>query len=134
MPNGELGCILQQRPAPSALFVVLDAEDSVFTQLWAETAPEYHRRAIKAHKTLAGFSAPGTAKSQSVIRAKIPKSVLKQHHLADWILSILCYKNMTKNVDARLHRRVHDVLNRHQDPSGQYIECKSVCYEFYPAK
>lgn len=129
MPNGELSRLLAERPKSTSLLVVLDSPDSVFTELWAETAPKYYQRVIKAHDTLSRYLGADAPKRTSFITARIPRVILRQRHHADWVLSILCYRNMRKGVDRQIRHKVDTILEKHMDSTGENIVCKSVCYE-----
>jgi len=126
----ELQRLVFRRPDNSTLYVVLDAPDSVFTELWAETAPKYHDMVLKAHELLRRESGIDNTSTQNRIRARLPRRLLRGHDLSNWLLSILCYTNMLckENID-RWGSLVQSILDKHVDSTGQFIECTSVCYE-----
>jgi hypothetical protein len=129
MEKDELSYLIQNLPAEAALFVVLDAPTSVFTELWAETAKLYHDRAMAAHQALESHS--GRKPTVSKITATIPRSALRKHPTSDWLLSLLCYRDMRrKNVSPRMLDRVQAILDKHTDSTGNLIQCQSLCYEF----
>ena len=126
----ELEQLVLHRPTASTLYVILDAPDSVFTELWSITAKKYHARVVKAHQLLQQWSksAPGLGNR---IRAKLPREYLFDHDYSDWLLTILCYKSMhtLKNI-RRWEKPVKEILERRTDRSGKFVECQSICYEF----
>ncbi|HEV2804782.1 MAG TPA: class I SAM-dependent methyltransferase [Chthoniobacterales bacterium] len=129
LDDEELGHLLAARPADRPLYVVLDAPTSVFTQLWRWTADKYFRRAKRAHELLQAELGLDEIPTKSRFRSRIPKDLLSSHELSDWLLSILCYRNMLSDVPDDLRRKVSEIIDRHTDSSGHYVECESVCYE-----
>ena len=131
MEELELILLLAQRPKKAVLFVILDAPTSIFTQLWAETAPLYHNRSIAAHRVLT--QEKYGLKMTSTILAKFPRAEIDKHPNGEWLLSMLCYRDMrSRNVSPRLLNRVHSILDKHTDSTGTYVECQSNCYAFPP--
>jgi 2-polyprenyl-3-methyl-5-hydroxy-6-metoxy-1,4-benzoquinol methylase len=127
----ELKKLIVNRPPNAVLYVVLDAPDSVFTELWAKTAPKYHKTVLKAHAFLQEQSGINTDSYVNRIRAKLPRELLIDHDFRPWLLSILCYTNMHKAANIRKwDKPVRQILDKHTDQTGKFIECKSVCYEF----
>ena len=132
LEEDELQSLIHDRPKRAVTYIVLDAPTSVFTELWKWTADKYSRRAKLAHTELCkylGFSAPP---QEAAIRSRIPKKLLSDHELSDWLLSILCYRNMLSDVPADLRRKVKEIIERHTDKTGEFVECECVCYELPP--
>jgi len=129
MEDGELTHLIENLPPETTLFVVLDAPTSVFTELWAETAKLYHDRAMAAHQTMERIRDRKVIVSE--ITASIPRAELRKHPTADWLLSLLCYRDMrSQNVSPRMLSRVHRILDQHTGPTGDVVHCRSRCYEF----
>ena len=128
----ELQSLIQNRPKNAVSYIVLDAPTSVFTELWKWTADKYYRRAKLAHTELCKYLGLPGPPQDAPIRSRIPKSLLADHEMSDWLLSILCYRNMLTDVPPDLRRKVREIIDHHTDKSGEFVECESVCYELPP--
>lgn len=125
----ELESLIHNRPKTAVSYVVLDAPDSVFTELWKWTADKYYRRAKLAHTELCKYLGLSGPPRDTPIRSRILKSLFAEHELSDWLLSILCYRNILTDVPSDLRTKVREIVDRHTDKSGEFVECESVCYE-----
>lgn len=130
----ELQALVRNRPPNAAMFVVLDAPHSVFTELWRWTADKYFRRSKRAHEVMRNSLGLSNTAPLKTIKSKISKSLLVEHELSDWLLSILCYRNMLEDVPAQLKDTARRILDEHTDSTGNFIECESLCYEFPPSR
>ncbi len=132
LEEDELQSLVHNRAKHAVTYIVLDAPTSVFTELWKRTADKYYRRAKLAHAELCKHLGLATPPQAEPIRSRISKKLLADHELSDWLLSILCYRNMLTDVPADLRRKVREIINRHTDKTGEFVECESVCYELPP--
>lgn len=128
----ELHSLIHDRPKSAITYVVFDSPTSVFSELWRWTADKYARRAKLAHTELCKYLGLAEPPRNSVIRSRFPKRLLADHELSKWLLSILCYRNMLDDVPDDLRQKVREIIDRHTDETGEFIECESVCYELRP--
>lgn len=127
MKNGAFRDMLQACAPNAPLFVVMDAPDSVFTQLWRETAPKYHRRSTKAHETIAQLPRESYDVTASRFSSLIPDPRAQRADLKTALLSILCYTDARRlATDDALMASIDAILSRHE--SGDKIRCDLVCY------
>jgi|ERR1017187_1479175 SAM-dependent methyltransferase len=133
LEEDELQSLVKNRPRKATTYIVFDSPNSVFTELWQWTADKYFRRAKRAHEVIQEHLGLKKIPQANLIRSKIPKSLFCGHKLANWLLSILCYRNMLDEVPDELRSKVREILDRHTDSTGQFVECESVCYEFPPS-
>lgn len=127
----ELQILIRERPLRAITYIVLDSPSSVFTELWRHTSSKYFHRSQLAHQELCKylkFEAPPI----QVFQSRIPKNLLTNHEYSAWLLSILCYRDMVSDVPSELKAVVGNIIDRYTDPTGEYIECESVCYELPP--
>lgn len=132
LEEDELQALVHKRPNKATTFIVLDAPTSVFTELWQWTADKYFRRSKRAHEVLCQYLGLKSPPQGTSIRSRIPVSLLSEHELSDWLMSILCYRNMLADVPADLRRGVREIIDRHTDKTGKFVECESICYELPP--
>jgi len=133
LEEDELQSLVKNRPRKATMYIILDAPNSIFTELWQWTADKYFRRAKRAHEVIQKHLGLTAVPMTNRIRSKIPKSLLSDHKLANWLLSILCYRNMLNEVPDDLRSKVREILERHTDASGKFVECESICYELPPS-
>lgn len=127
IPNGGLRHLLEASPAGMPLYVILDAPESVFSQLWKRTAPKYFARAEKARNLIESLPADRFAVDRSTFSSTITNPFkLSRTDLRDAILSLLCYRSIDES-DAELHGWIAQVIERHA--AGQHVVCDSACYE-----
>jgi hypothetical protein len=129
LEGDELASLVHNRPKKAVTYIVLDAPTSVFTELWKWTADKYYRRAKLAHTELCNYLGVAAPPQDSRICSRIGKKLLTDHELSDWLLSILCYRNMLTDVPNNLRAEVDAIIERHTDETGEFVECESVCYE-----
>lgn len=125
----ELHSLIHNRPKSAVTYVVFDSPTSVFSELWKWTACKYSLRAELAHTELCKYLGLSAPPRETVIRSRFPKKLLSNHELSDWLMSILCYRNMLTEVPADLKSKVQEIIDRHTDATGEFVECESVCYE-----
>lgn len=132
LEEDELKSLIHNRPKHAVTYIVLDAPTSVFTELWKWTADKYYRRAKLAHTELCKYLNLDAPPQNQLIRSRIPKGLLAGHELSDWLLSILCYRNMLSDVPADLRLKVKEIIDLHSDKTGEFVECECICYELPP--
>lgn len=129
----ELKALLRRRPPRSTIYIVLDAPDSVFTALWQVTAPRYHERVLKAHAAIRSILGWKENQTPAFIQSRLPIKQLKCLEWSPWLLSLLCYRDMTgKGVDEALKATVSRIIDEFTG-SAHNLVCKSACYEIPPA-
>jgi len=127
MKNGGFRKILEACVPGTPLFVVMDAPDSVFTQLWRETAPKYHHRSVKAHETVAQLSRDAYDVEATSFSSLLPDPRHLRADLRTALLSILCYTDARRLAgDDALMTSIDALLTRHE--AGEMIRCDLVCY------
>lgn len=129
LEEDELHSLIHDRPKSAVTYVVFDSPTSVFSELWKWTADKYARRAKLAHAELCKYLGLSEPPREAVIRSRFPKKLLSDHELSDWLMSILCYRNMLTDVPSDLRRKVREIIDHHTDKTGEFVECESVCYE-----
>lgn len=127
MRNGAFRGMLQAMAPQTPLFVVMDAPESVFTQLWKETAPKYHQRSTRAHETIAQLPRDTFAVQATPFSSLIPDPRAQRLDLKTALLSILCYTDARRLAnDGALMEKIDATLSAHA--SGDKIRCDLVCY------
>ena len=127
LPDGELQLIFDRMPIGVPLFLVMDAPDSVFTSLWAESAPKYHARSIGAHATIGTLPRDKYRVDASRLSSSLPDPRRLQVDRKITLLSILCYTDTSRIAgDANLMATAEAILSRFAT-NGQ-IKCESMCY------
>jgi hypothetical protein len=128
MRNGCLKDLLRRCPLDIPVYIILDAPDSVFTQLWRNTAPKYHTRALRGHESIQTLPKDRYLVNQSAITSKIRNPMhIDRPELRTAILSMLCYADLLKDASGRINSYVEDTLNTHT--AGDFVLCESTCYE-----
>jgi len=131
IPNGGLWHLLEALPAGMPLYVVLDAPESVFSQLWKRTAPKYSARAAKARDLIESLPPAQFAVDRSTFSSTITNPFkLNRSDQRDAILSLLCYRTIDES-DTELRGWIGEVVAGHT--AGLHIVCDSVCYEIVRA-
>jgi len=119
---------LETLPVGVPAYIVLDAPSSVFTTLWARTAPRYHKRVADAHALVAGLPADRFLVGVSSIQSTVCNPlVLRRADVRDALLSLLCYTEISSATDNDLRRWIEDTL--HERVTGDAVRCESTCYE-----
>ncbi|HYC54056.1 MAG TPA: class I SAM-dependent methyltransferase [Candidatus Binatia bacterium] len=130
MQPGALESTLAACPSRVPLYVVLDEPNSIFTELWARTAPAFYERSLNAHRLLEALALSSDYMSRrSTIRSQIGSPLrLKRAELRDAILSIFCYADITGLGLMNLRAWIESVVAEHSNPDGNVV-CESACYE-----
>jgi hypothetical protein len=127
LPDGELEAIFRAMPVEVPLVVVMDAPDSVFTSLWAESAPKYHARSLAAHATIAALPRDAYFVETTRLSSLLPDPRAIEPDGKIQLLAILCYTDRDLlTADPGLLARAEDILGRYA-AEGQ-IRCDSMCY------
>ncbi|MFI0347631.1 MAG: hypothetical protein ACH346_02495 [Chthoniobacterales bacterium] len=125
----ELLSLIHNRPKNATSYIIFDAPGSVFSDLWQWTAEKFYNRVKLTHTELCNHLGLVKPPCEKLIRSRFPKYLLTNHKLSDWLLSILCYRNMLSDVPPALRKNVMDIIDKHTDKTGEFVECESVCYE-----
>lgn len=127
LPDGELEAIFRTMPTGVPLFVVMDAPDSVFTSLWAESAPKYHARSLAAHVTIAALPRDTYSMETTRLSSLLPDPRAFEPDGKIQLLAILCYTDRDRLTgDPGLLARAEEIVGRYA-AEGQ-IRCDSMCY------
>lgn len=127
MQNGAFEAMLHQLPARIPLYVILDTPDSVFSALWERTAAKYWERSANVHRIVESLSPGQFEISHSTLTSCLSNPLEhKQVAIKEAVLSILCYKEVSK-MSAEDRDWVEDVVKQHS--VGDYVVCDSDCYE-----
>lgn len=128
MKDGALQSILDWLPMGTALYVILDDCQSVFTTIWQRTQPEYFERVQAAHQLMAELPAGKFRCDRTTISSALPDlETIQDQEIQRAVLSLLCYRNMTLSHDSELLDWVVGVLR--QRSNDGFIQCESACYE-----
>jgi hypothetical protein len=127
MKNGGFRKILEACVPGTPLFVIMDAPESVFTQLWRETAPKYYQRSVRAHETIANLPRDTYNIEATYFSSLISDPRQLRPDLRTALLSMLCYTDPRRiSDDGSLMPAIDAVLSRHEE--GKAIRCDLVCY------
>jgi len=129
MRNGAFKKILYSCPPGIPLYVVLDEPDSVFTELWSKTAKKYHRRSLMAHETVQNLPENQFMVKTTTFPSKIRNPLIQEDRpdLKYAILSILCYADVSEDMDPAILLHVKEVIKKHL--VEDIVICESTCYE-----
>ena len=126
--NGTLKRALEACPPTIPLYIVLDAEDSVFTSLWHRTAPKYHARALAAHRTVQNLASDQFSVAETTIDSTIRDPLARRRtDIRDALLSILTYSDVSADTETSLRHWIEKTL-RDRTHDGE-VRCRSTCYE-----
>jgi SAM-dependent methyltransferase len=117
---------VQHWPPGVPLFVVLDAPNSVFGELWIQTAQDYAARSAGVHEYLAREANSGLAIRRTDFNTRVANPFNLQASVQNVMLSLLCYCDYAELSQEKRYK-VERVIRRHAD--GDDIVCACTCYE-----
>jgi SAM-dependent methyltransferase len=130
MRPGEFARLLGRIKPGVPLYVILDHPNSVFSQLWKETACEYLKRVEETHALISElpkrkYSVKKSKSNQLVSRFE--KSALNHHLTGPLLVSMLCYNDKLDIVkDVKFKKLFWGIVNKE---ANGYVKCRSVGYE-----
>lgn len=130
LTHAEMARLLQLVEAGASLLVVVDAPDSVFTELWNRTAPQYSACARGHIETLETLPRNRFSVRKGQIPAKLNDPFRLRCDVQNLVLSMLCYSEV-EDMHAEMLSSVNDCVRRHSDIDNS-INCVSNLYEISP--
>lgn len=120
--------LLRALPRDLIVYILFDAPTSVFTSLWAKTAPKYRDRVVRAHDIIASLTPSEFAVQRTEVEARVPNPFdLPREDLRNAILSLLCYSSDVL-ADSDMRAWARSTIERYVDEQGN-VACRSACYE-----
>jgi SAM-dependent methyltransferase len=126
LAHNRFRALVDHWPPGVPLYVVLDAPDSVFTELWSETAPDYALRSRRVHEYLSGEANGRLDVRRTDFTTRVANPFGLPEPVRDLVLSLLCYCDFAEFSDTR-RAKVESVISSHVE-RGQ-VTCSCTCYE-----
>jgi hypothetical protein len=130
LEDGVFTNLIQSLPHRVPLYVVMDAPDSVFSQIWEKTQPSYLNRVKKAHKFINSLKDDGQYSiTQESVMSKVDNPLtIEDSGIKNMILSMLSYSDYET-----LSNQEMDYINEKvkENSQGDKLRCKSICYEIF---
>jgi len=106
--------------------VVLDAPGSVFSKLWALTAPEYALRTNQVHEYLTSMKGASIGSTTFTTRVADPFALPPSTRMP--VLSLLCYSEF-EELEVDKQQLVEDLVR--QNVVGGDLQCTCRCYRSF---
>jgi SAM-dependent methyltransferase len=116
---------IEKWPRGVPLYIVLDAETSVFSAIWKNTAPEYARRATAARQYLDALGET-VLKSRSEFATRVANPYMLVPPIRELVLSLFCYNDFEALIPAQ-QKNVKRTISKYAD--GKEVKCTCACYE-----
>jgi len=108
------------------LFVVLDAPDSVFSQLWNMTAQDYAVRSAKVHNYFENEKNSQLTIQRTDFFTHVTNPFTLSSPRKELVLSLLCYCRY-EDLSEDVKKKVYRVITDHSE--AEIIKCNCSCYE-----
>jgi SAM-dependent methyltransferase len=126
LEEGIFANLIQSLPHKVRLYVVMDAPESVFSEIWEVTQPTYLARVRNAHELIESLGDEYSV-SQAVVTSKIDNPLrLADVGIKGMILSMLSYSNYAELSNEDIEY-IDQKVDKHS--RGDKLFCKSICYE-----
>jgi SAM-dependent methyltransferase len=126
MAHNRFRALVNHWPVDKPLYIVLDAPDSVFTELWSETAPDFALRAKQVHRYLSGEANGKLSVTRSDFITRVANPFDLPAPIRNLVLSLLCYCDFDELGETG-QEKVEAVINSHTRDG--HVECACACYE-----
>jgi SAM-dependent methyltransferase len=122
----ELKRFVADLPRGVPLYIVMDQETSIFSRLWEQTAPKYHRRTLNAHETIRGLAEADYIIERRDFDTHLSNPMGLRDDIRDSVLSLLCYTSFVA-LDQATQRWVTGTLTEYA--AQNRVVCGCACYE-----
>jgi SAM-dependent methyltransferase len=122
--------LLQSLRPGQTLFVVLDNDDSIFSELWNVTARKYVERSQNVRRVLE-TPMPGYSVRKSIIRSTLVNPLSQLPDVQNGLLSLLSYADI-KKLPVEAANTVKQIVAKYVE-HGEVV-CTSACYEIRTKK
>jgi hypothetical protein len=123
MAHSRFRSLVERWPKGVPLFVVLDAPGSIFSELWALTAPEYAVRTNRVHDYLNSVTGVPVELTTFTTRVANPFTLSLANRRR--VLSLLCYSEF-EHLEPEKQRRVEELVRQRIVDDG--VQCTCCCY------
>ena len=128
LAHNRFRALVDHWPEDAPLFVVLDAPESIFTELWTQTAPDYAIRSARVHDYLSGEANGGLEVRRSDFSTRVTNPFDLPESVQGLVLSLLCYCDYDELPQSK-RLNVERVIQSHLDQS--HVACSCTCYEIH---
>lgn len=107
-------------------FFVLDDPDSLFTTLWEQTAPRYHKRVHLAHRLLTSLPTTEYHVRRTTFESRLVNPNALTEEMRSQVISLLCYASypdLKPRIRQWVDRRIKSRLR------SEHLWCRCACYE-----
>jgi len=126
LPHNRFRTFVNRWPVGIPLYVVLDAPDSVFSEIWPQTAVDYATRSRRVHEYLSGEANGGLKVHRTDFTTRMSDPFDLAPPVRDLALSLLCYGDYDEVPDGK-KPIVRDAILKHKEDG--FVRCACSCYE-----
>lgn len=126
LPHARFRAFVQNWPSGIPLFVVLDAPNSVFAELWQQSAQDYAARSARVHQYLADEANHGLTVRRTDFSTRVANPFELETAVRSLVLSLLCYCDYDQLPRGK-KIEVEQLIRKHAE--GSEIVCACTCYE-----